>query len=608
MKRILAFTLTALMSVGAAGQDHLGRAKVALSSGDTTTAVSALQDALKAGQKPAEANLQLGTIALSRGKIDDAITYLQSAVRADDENVGAWKLLGDAHLAKKDVARALEQYRRGERLAKRDPDVLTAYGLALIQADSVDASIAKLTLAKEYDPSRSAIYIGLAEAYMKQNVAVLGISNYQKAIELNPKDVKTRFALAQLFEKQRQWNDAVREYDGVVALDSGHAQAYLAKGNILTLAKQYARALPPLVKYRELRPGSVEGSALYAKALFGANQWKEAAEAAKYSLQLDSSNVDVWRIYAHSLTELREYKNALTGFSALQRRNALESEDQAAYGNALYGLGLENEAMTALLNAMAADSTNCEPYFNLGSLYMRKRDYVSAAAMFEKRLACDPRSLSSYINAAACYLQIKNFSRARELLLTGVELKSDFLAGRLWLARYYTMVDSLELAKQQYDEVLAQIGANTDKYRREAGEAHYLTGAYYFARQQYVRAIDSYRRASALNYETAELHLSWGQAVLQTLDPKNSPEENRKTVDDGIRHFRRSLELEPSSAVTHLWLAQALVLARIPGEDEENKRLQEEACAEYRKVLRIDPNNDDAKKGMTRISCPGAGQ
>ena len=220
MKRILTITLVAAVAAGAAAQDYLGRAKVALASGDTTTAVAAFKEALKAGQKPAETNLRLGAIALARGQARDAITYLETSIRADDEIIQAWKLLGDAYMARKETGKALEQYRRGERLNRKDADLLTAYGLALLAADSVDASIAKLTLAKEYDANKPAIYIGLAKAYILQNVAVLGISNYQKAIELNPDDVETRFALARLYEKQRQWNDAVREYDGIVERDS----------------------------------------------------------------------------------------------------------------------------------------------------------------------------------------------------------------------------------------------------------------------------------------------------------------------------------------------------------------------------------------------------
>jgi len=349
---------------------------------------------------------------------------------------------------------------------------------------------------------------------------------------------------------------------------------------------------------------------LYAKALSGANNSAEAAKEAERSLKLDSSSVDIWRILAESLVETKDFAGALKAYDGLKRRKALGNEDYAKYGNALVGVGREEEALKALLTAVETDSSNCDPYYNLGSLYMKKQDWVRAAVMFEKKIGCDPRSLGAYLNASACYMQpaLKNYVRTRELLMKALELKPDFLLGRIWLARYYSQVDSLDNAKEQYDEVLKEIGSNTEKYKREAGEAYYLTGSYYFTLKQYERAVDSFRKAFGVQYDNAALQLLWGQAVLQTLDPKQEQAENKKKIDDAIAHFRKAAAMDPNSAAAHLWLGQGLVLARVEGDNEGNKKLVEEACAEYRKVLRIDPSNVDAKKAMERIGCPGAGK
>jgi tetratricopeptide (TPR) repeat protein len=93
---------------------------------------------------------------------------------------------------------------------------------------------------------------------------------------------------------------------------------------------------------------------------------------------------------------------------------------------------------------------------------------------------------------------------------------------------------------------------------------------------------------------------------LQTLDPKGDPAENRKRITEAVTHFRRSVEMNPNNYMSHLWLAQGLVLLRVEGDDEGNRKLTGEACEEYRKVLRLNPANADAKKGMERIGCPGA--
>jgi tetratricopeptide (TPR) repeat protein len=153
---------------------------------------------------------------------------------------------------------------------------------------------------------------------------------------------------------------------------------------------------------------------------------------------------------------------------------------------------------------------------------------------------------------------------------------------------------------------LRQIGSNTDKYKKEAAEAHYLLGMYYFRKQSFGSAVESFRKASGFGYEDPGLRLTWGQAVMQTLDRTGNAEDNAAKIQESIRLFRKVIELDPNNAQGHLWLAQGLIQSRVEGDDEKNRQLRDDACGELRKVLKIEPKNEDAKKAMERIGCPGA--
>jgi len=590
------------------GQEFLARAKVALAAKDTTAAVGLFEQALKAGQKPGEVRLALGAIALARQRIPEAIQHLEEAVRIDDENVEAVRLLGEAYMKNKNLSGALTQFRRVVKLAPKNGAVAASYGKALLGVDSIDAAILQLTRAKEYTPEDPSIYEALGDAFIKQNVVPMAVMNYQKAIELEPAKTERRIKLASVFEKNRQYTEAVKEFDEIIKRDSANADAYKQKGNIYVRAKLYKQAVPALRRYTELSPKSVEGSVLFTKALNGANDFEGTVTEGKRSLKLDSNNVDIWRLVAQAQVETRQFEDALKSYETLKRKKAFEAGDEAQYGFALFKLGRDDDALKSLLAAVATDSTNCDAYFSLGSIYMKKRDYEKAAAMFDKRIECDPKaiSLAAYLNGAASHMQIKNYPRTRELLTKAIEVKPDFLQARLWLARYYTQVDSLDNARAEYDEVLQQIGTNTDKYKREAAEAHYLLGMYYFRKQQFASTTESFRRAAGFGYEDASMQLTWGQAMLQTLDRLGDPDANAAKIQESIKHFRRTIDLEPGNAQGHLWLAQGLIQSRKEGDDKRNREIQEEACNELRKALKFDPRNDDAKKAMERIGCPGA--
>lgn len=611
MKQTSVWTIVCMLGVGAvcAAQDQVIKARGALASKDTATALMALQEALKQGQRPAETNYLLGAIWYNRGKLDQAIPHLQASVNKDDENAEALSLLGLSLAEKHDLAGALGYLKRAEKFGKKNPVVLTALGKAFLSVDSTDAAIQRLLLAKEYDSTNPALYVMLGDAFLKQNVAPMAVSNYREALRIRPNDLATRLKVAKIFEDQRNYNEAVKEYDELLGVDSTNTAAMLAKGKILVRAKQEKRAVGPLLRFTQLMPKSVEGSQYYARALAGTDYTAETAKEAERSIKLDSSEADIWRIWAEALVDMKNYPGALKAYEGLKRRKALGNQDMAKYGSALVGVGREEEALRALLEAVKADSANCEPYYSLGTIYMKKQDWVQAAGMFEKRIGCDARSLGAYLNAALCYMQpaARNLPRARELLMKVIEVKPDFLLGRLWLGRYYSMVDSLELAKLQYDEVLRQAAQSNGKYKKEEGEAHYMTGSYFFATKQYGRSVESFRKASGMSYDNSGMQLTWGQALLQLLDKDKAQSENDALVADAIAHFRKSVAMDQGSAAGHLWLAQGLILARKEG-DPRNKELVEEACGEFRKVLRIDPGNADAKKGMERVGCPGTGK
>jgi tetratricopeptide (TPR) repeat protein len=586
-------------------QDIYNKARASLSAGDTSSAVATFQEAVKAGQKLAESNYYLGAIAFAHHNFDDAIKYLQASLKQDDENVDAMRILAKAFSEKKDTRSALAELRSATKLAPKDCEVSFLYGQALVLVDSTDPAIIQLTRAKECDPENPWIYASLGDAYLKIGVKPLAISNYEEALKRAPKNLDLALKVARALEQNRQYTDAVRAYIVAEEIDSTNPAPYLEHGSILVRAKLYKPAIPPLTRLVKLSPKDKEGSTLYAEALFGAGEFEAAAPAAKTSLALDSSDTDIWRILAHSLVENREFKDALNAFSGLRRRNAIKQEDYIMLGRAYYGAGMDTEAMDSFQKAWASDSANCDIYFPLGSLYMKRQDYVKAAEMYEKKVACDPRSLSSYINAGITYMQPSNLNleRAHELFVKSIELKGDFLQGRLWLARYYLQVGLLDSAEAQYLEVVRLIGDQIDKNKSVYGEAQKLLGSLYMQKKQWGKAIESFRRAQSVGADDANAHLSWGQCILQTLDPNDPEEENRKKNDEALKHFTICVEKDPNNAQGHFWRGEALIRSRIPGNDAENEKLKEEACSEWKKVLKLDPKNEDAKKEMAHYGC-----
>ena len=240
----------------------------------------------------------------------------------------------------------------------------------------------------------------------------------------------------------------------------------------------------------------------------------------------------------------------------------------------------------------AADSSGCQHYLDLGMSYLfpvdRRKgpDYDSAAMFLEKKISCDPQLLSSYVYAAACHMKTANYARCRELLFKVLELQPTFLQARLLLGHYYRQVDSLLDAKVQDSLVSELMKPLKGKGRIERFK-------------RYGQVIMDLRKVKSLGVENAGLHLSWGKALLQFLDPGAPPEKNDDKIWEAVVEFRRAVAMEINNPQAHLWLGHALSLLRIDGAPGHVK----EICREYRMVLRLDPGNEEVRKGLKRLGC-----
>jgi len=75
------------------------------------------------GRDDAVLRFGLGNAYLRKGEFAHAIAHLQRAVEQDETYSAAWKLLGRAHAATGDTAKAAEAYKHGLRVAEQRGDV-----------------------------------------------------------------------------------------------------------------------------------------------------------------------------------------------------------------------------------------------------------------------------------------------------------------------------------------------------------------------------------------------------------------------------------------------------------------------------------------------------
>jgi hypothetical protein len=61
--------------------------------------------------------------------------------------------------------------------------------------------------------------------------------------------------------------------------------------------------------------------------------------------------------------------------------------------------------------------------------------------------------------------------------------------------------------------------------------------------------------------------------------------------------------MNPNNADGHYGLGDSLIRSRVIGDDAKNRDLKNEACGEFQKALKLNPNLEAAKKAVELYGC-----
>jgi tetratricopeptide (TPR) repeat protein len=182
-------------------------------------------------------------------------------------------------------------------------------------------------------------------AYMEQGRALYDAGDYDKArldfknvLQIDPKDIPSRFMLAQTLEKLQDWRGAAGHYLGVIEADPTHREALSKMGQIYLLGrnteeagkladkllaldakdpdgltlragvkamgKDVDGALADTKLALEAKPGHVNASALLASLQLQTGKPDESIATLKAALDLDPKNVTVQTLLARVYTQV----------------------------------------------------------------------------------------------------------------------------------------------------------------------------------------------------------------------------------------------------------------------------------------------------------------
>ncbi len=524
-------------------EGRAGVGQVLLRKRQLSKAQEAFELSLKMDGNLAMGHYGLGEVLRRQGDCQNALPHLQRAIELDRKFPDAALALGDCFVQLGRHDEAMGVLNPGLNWgAKARPRFLVALGNAELARDSLRDAGIYFTQAQQAAPDDPLTNRALGEFYVKRGIGGLAVDNLQRAVSLDTTDAELRHALGQAFYYDQRYNEALEQFKRVVEMDPEFPAGQLSLGNLYYLsgpadARRYADARPYLEKYTQMMPKDPKGWSLLGRDYYFLKLRDESVAALSTAVTLGDKSKEAYRVLGRAYVEKKDWAKALDAYAKAD----LESADAFRIAQVHAILGNFSSADSVYAGMVDKDSTSNEAKVALvewGKLKYRQKDYPGAIAVFQRRLALDPNSDEAYYYTGLSNKELKRLPEALAALRQSTALAPTKADRFFWLGVTLVQADSISAADVAFTQVtvLDSVGKNTAVAFQQLG-FHQLLGKH------------------------------WDAAVVQ---------------------LERSIQIDDKNVATLVWLGQAY----------QNSGNKTKAIETYRKVLAIQPGQQDAVKGL----------
>lgn len=466
----------------------------------------------------AERPAGLGLVLLKLDRLDEAQKEFDKALSIKGNLWEAQYGLARVALAKNDLAAAEKLLSKGSKeKGTREGEDLYHYGMGLLlflqdSLEEAEKEALKAFTMNANDPEYGTL---VADIYMKRNAPTLAIDAYEKALSApgSKPSARVRHALGVLYEQEKRYNDAIREYREAATVDSNFAPAWKDMGELYYLAKRFDESAGAYLRYAQLEPGDPEALLGLAQACLKTKRYRQALEAAEKAYEKDSTNVEIRLTLARAAFQNKDKERAAAIYATVNDTTQLGAEDYLRLGQFKLEAQDLAGAEADFLNAAGRDSTLSEAYYYLGFVDLRQDRTDQAIERFVQAINLDPENAAYYLNLGIARLRARQNVAAVADLRDAVRLAPTSAQGHIFLAQALMSADSLNAAITEYQKAREIEPDNASALRG--------LGLGYLKRSSYGQAVEVLDRATEVEPDNADGWAWLGQALaLQNRTPE----------------------------------------------------------------------------------------
>ena len=252
------------------------------------------------------------------------------------------------------------------------------------------------------------------------------IENFNKVIEINPKDAMAYFNIGTIFSEKEEFDIAIKNYQKCLAINPDHAEAHdnmgsalKAQGNLTAAVEQFTQAI-------NLKPNFAQAHYNLGVALQEQENFSESIKSYEKACQIKPNYFKAYLGIGNTLKEQGKVGAAIDSYEQAIKIKPDYAEAYNNMGLALQDMGELDAAIDSCEQAIKIKPSYAEAYSNMGLALQDKGELDTAMDSYEQAIKIKPDFAEAYSNMGNALQGKGKLDAAIESYKQALKIKPDF--------------------------------------------------------------------------------------------------------------------------------------------------------------------------------------